>query len=169
MNLYHKLLQWIQSDPSQYAQPREPKIHQDMQGYGHHFGKIVFPVEELSHSEVPYESQEEGLYQPHIERYHRIMSVLLTVMIAVMLLFMVADSPISGTTEDNPTLNEVTERYLSEGVEETGAVNYVAGIILDYRAFDTFGEAAMVFTSIIGVIFLLKDFKEDSHLKKGER
>ena len=32
-------------------------------------------------------------------------------------------------------------------MEETGAVNAVAGMILEYRAFDTFGESAVLFAA----------------------
>ena len=35
--------------------------------------------------------------------------------------------------------------YLEQGIEETGAINFVAGMILDYRAFDTFGESNVLF------------------------
>ena len=47
-------------------------------------------------------------------------------------------------------------RYLSEGVKETGAVNLVASIILDYRAYDTLGEAIVIFVSVLGVATLLR-------------
>ena len=43
--------------------------------------------------------------------------------------------------ENAPTANEVYEHYVGEGRNETGAINTVAGMILDYRAFDTLGAA----------------------------
>ena len=52
------------------------------------------------------------------------------------LLMMVSHLPAFGSA-DNPANNEVAGRYLEDGLSETGAVNTVAGIILDYRAFDT--------------------------------
>ena len=52
-------------------------------------------------------------------------------------------------------LNEVSERYLEQGAEETGAVNAVTGMILDYRAFDTFGESAVLFAAASSTILLL--------------
>ena len=58
--------------------------------------------------------------------------------------------------EDNPYNNEVSQRYIEQGIPETGAVNFVAGMILDYRAFDTFGESTVLFVASCGVIFLMK-------------
>jgi multicomponent Na+:H+ antiporter subunit B len=85
----------------------------------------------------------------------KIFSVVLAMALIVILLYGVADLPTFGQAE-NPSNNEVSYRYLEKGVEETGAVNVVAGIILDYRAFDTFGEATVLFTALITVIVVLR-------------
>ena len=55
-----------------------------------------------------------------------------------------------------PAVNEVSDRYLSKGLEETGAVNTVAGMILDYRAFDTLGESTVLFLAACAVFILLR-------------
>ena len=60
----------------------------------------------------------------------------------------------------NPVNNEVTERYIEKGMEETGAVNIVAGVILDYRAFDTFGESCVLFVAACSVMMLMKKSKK---------
>ena len=44
---------------------------------------------------------------------------------------------------------------VEKGLEETGAVNMVAGMILDYRAFDTFGESSVLFLAVTCVTMLL--------------
>ncbi|HKL11452.1 MAG TPA: hydrogen gas-evolving membrane-bound hydrogenase subunit E [Clostridia bacterium] len=85
----------------------------------------------------------------------KVLSVALAIALIAILLFGVADLPTFGNAE-NPSNNEVSYRYLEKGVEETGAVNVVAGIILDYRAFDTFGEATVLFTALITVIAVLR-------------
>ncbi len=84
--------------------------------------------------------------------------ILLTLSIVVLLLISVNDLPPFGGL-DNPAINEVFHRYVGEGVNETGSLNLVAAVILDYRAFDTFGEAVMLFTAIMAVISLLKKDK----------
>ena len=47
------------------------------------------------------------------------------------------------------------KRYVEKGMEETGAVNVVAGVILDYRAFDTLGESHVLYTATTAVFILL--------------
>lgn len=49
------------------------------------------------------------------------------------------------------------EYYVENSVKDTGATNIVSGIILDYRAFDTFVESSVLFTSAVIVIILLKE------------
>ncbi len=58
--------------------------------------------------------------------------------------------------EQAPTANEVYEHYVGEGRDQTGAVNTVAGMILDYRAFDTLGESFVLFTATCAVLLLLE-------------
>ena len=41
-------------------------------------------------------------------------------------------------------------------MEDTGATNAVAGMILDYRAFDTFGESTVLFVAVAAVVMLMK-------------
>jgi multisubunit Na+/H+ antiporter MnhB subunit len=50
--------------------------------------------------------------------------------------------------------------YIEGGFERTGAANLVAAVILDFRAYDTLGEATVLFASIIGAtVILRKDAK----------
>lgn len=55
----------------------------------------------------------------------------------------------------NPIM-EVVRKYLEEGISKTGAVNLVSAIILDFRAYDTLGEATVLFTSVIGIMAVLR-------------
>lgn len=45
--------------------------------------------------------------------------------------------------------------YLKFGLEETGGTNIVNDILLDFRAYDTLGEATVLFAAILGAITLL--------------
>jgi multicomponent Na+:H+ antiporter subunit B len=49
-----------------------------------------------------------------------------------------------------------SETYISDGLEKTGAANLVSSVILDFRAYDTLGEATVLFTSIIGATVILR-------------
>ncbi|MCM1188631.1 MAG: hypothetical protein NC541_04995 [bacterium] len=91
--------------------------------------------------------------------YH-IFSVLFCVFLVVMLLEAVSFLPTFGDA-DNPVNNEVSARYIEKGLQETGAVNIVTGMILDYRAFDTLGESHVLFIATCTVLILLRlDRKE---------
>lgn len=84
----------------------------------------------------------------------KVFSISLTIILITILLIGVKELPHFGQ-EDNPVNNYVSQRYIEKGVEDTGAINIVTGIILDYRAFDTFGEATVLFTGVITVILVL--------------
>ncbi len=86
---------------------------------------------------------------------YRLMSVVICVGIIYILLGTVSQLPKFGGS-DNPHNNEVAERYIEKGMEETGAVNIVAGMILDYRAFDTLGESHVLFIAVCSVLILLQ-------------
>ena len=53
-------------------------------------------------------------------------------------------------------LMRVAQSYLTNGVAQTGATNVVASIVLDYRAYDTLGEATILFTAVIGVLAIVR-------------
>ena len=84
-----------------------------------------------------------------------VLSVLLCVGIITVLVITAQYLPPFGHPE-NPANNEVSRRYIEHGMEETGAVNIVAGMILDYRAFDTLGESNVLFTAVCAVMLLLR-------------
>ena len=54
-----------------------------------------------------------------------------------------------------PTMR-VAGTYLKQGLKQTGATNLVASVILNYRAFDTLGEATVLFTAVIGVLAIVR-------------
>jgi multisubunit Na+/H+ antiporter MnhB subunit len=53
-------------------------------------------------------------------------------------------------------LLKVAGHYLEAGLKETGAANLVTSVILDYRAFDTLGEATVLFTVVMGVLAVMR-------------
>ena len=90
-----------------------------------------------------------------LEVIYRVLAALICAGIIGFLLRTVVALPPFGEA-DNPYNNEVSRRYLEDGTRETGAVNMVTGMILDYRAFDTFGESTVLFTAACSVLLLLK-------------
>jgi len=90
-----------------------------------------------------------------IQRLYRMLAVITCCGIIMFLLWTVNTLPPFGDP-GNPDNNEVAARYVEQGPEETGAVNMVTGMILDYRAFDTFGETTVLFAAACSALFLLK-------------
>lgn len=95
------------------------------------------------------------------------LSVLFSLCLFAVLIITAGFLPAFGEA-DNPAHNEVSQRYIEQGLSETGAVNAVAGMILDYRGFDTFGESCVLFVAVCAIIALLRheerdDFDEHLH------
>ncbi len=67
------------------------------------------------------------------------------------LVLAVSEMPLFGSV-DAPAYNNVAHFYITGTVPETGAINAVAAIITDFRAFDTLGEATVLFTAIASVL-----------------
>ena len=101
-------------------------------------------------------------------RIYRVFAVAFCIFLVTMLLIGVSDLPTFGDAH-NPANNEVAERYIEKGLEETGAVNIVTGMILDYRAFDTLGESHVLFIATCTVLILLRlDRKEDREANEAD-
>ena len=92
---------------------------------------------------------------------YRVLCVVITVVFISVMMRVVIDLPMFGDP-NSLTNNEVGQRYLEQGIEETGAINFVAGMILDYRAFDTFGESNVLFMAVIAVLMLLQRDKKNT-------
>ena len=105
----------------------------------------------------------------HHERFNKIykpVCVILCCAFIALLIFVCVKTPPFGVV-DAPTNNEVAQKYIEDGLEDTGATNIVAGMILDYRAFDTLGESSVLFTAVMAVIILLK--KDEDKKKEMTR
>ena len=63
---------------------------------------------------------------------------------------------------------KVAGHYLEAGLKETGAANLVTSVILDYRAFDTLGEATVLFTVVMGVLAVMRTVGRKDREKADE-
>ena len=80
-------------------------------------------------------------------RFYGVVCVLICALLLWALLQIAVSMPEFGA-ESNPTVNEVVERYVGSAEHETGAENVIAGMILNYRGFDTFGESCVLFLAV---------------------
>ncbi len=154
-SLYARFLKWVrdgsdrldedmagmQADRSMDPSPAPPE--QDMERV-------------MAERKVYDRAQEWGSHQGFRlrNRTYSFLSLFLCLSIIAVLLYATSQLPAFGRA-GNPAHNEVSERYLEKGMEETGAVNLVSGMILDYRAFDTLGESNVLLTAVLSVIMLL--------------
>ncbi|MBM3249703.1 MAG: DUF4040 domain-containing protein [Candidatus Omnitrophica bacterium] len=76
------------------------------------------------------------------------------VFVAVFLFF--AYAALRELPQFGEPMMSVVKKYLEEGTSETGAVNLVTAVILDFRAYDTLGEATVLFTAVIGIMAVLR-------------
>ena len=132
-----------------------------------HFGEDV-TAPDISHSEQKkitrtaeeeYENRPEvleaiGRSRERFRSFYLAVALVSCVALTLVMLYTISNLPQYG--EENPRTTEVVNRYVEEGLQETGAVNVVSGMILDYRAFDTLGESHVLFTALVCVLILLR-------------
>ncbi len=62
---------------------------------------------------------------------------------------------------NTPMNTGVGADYLARNYAETGVPNVVTSVLASYRGFDTLGETTVIFTAGIGVLLLLKRFRQE--------
>jgi multicomponent Na+:H+ antiporter subunit A len=50
----------------------------------------------------------------------------------------------------------MSDAYVNGAVDKTGSVNLVTGVLFDFRAYDTLGEAVILYTAALGALTLLR-------------
>ncbi len=112
---------------------------------------VIILILLLKASEERFEKVKEGKFSYYVK-----LMAILAILIVVAPIF-------SALPDFGEPLMNVSERYLQEGASETGAANLVASVILDYRVYDTLGEATVLFVSILGIVTLLRREKKVKH------
>ena len=91
-------------------------------------------------------------------KVYNVLATMAAIFFVAMLIYGVSFLPEFGAI-GNPTQNEIVDKFIQDGIDNTGATNFVTGMILDYRAFDTLGESFVLFTAVTCVFILLKELK----------
>jgi len=63
---------------------------------------------------------------------------------------------IKDLPEFGKPIMKVAQFFLTQGLRQTGATNLVSSVVLDYRAYDTLGEATILFTAVLAVMALMR-------------
>lgn len=128
--------------------------------------KVTTMNEETENKKIRLVKDVENAEQKLTSKGYKFFSIIFCVILAIVLIGTVNFMPLFAD-DNTPTTNEVYEHYVGEGRDQTGAVNTVAGMILDYRAFDTLGESFVLFTATCAVLLLLEQSK-NKPIKKRE-
>ncbi len=160
---WRKLVHWVNADPQEDYISKE-ELKRD------HLRLKEEVAEDRKNRIQEFKAMFQSLIQTRGREWYnkgyRIFSVVVALAMMTVLLGVVSQLPSFGDPS-NPANNEVAERYIESGLEETGAVNIVAGMILDYRAFDTLGESHVLFIAAVSVLILLRmDYGADGKLRK---
>ncbi|MBQ7888739.1 MAG: hypothetical protein IJ356_03155 [Erysipelotrichaceae bacterium] len=160
---WRKLIHWVNADLQEDYISKDHVIHDQLHLKENAAQEKNKRIDELK-------SSLQALAKTHgkqwYEKSYRIFSIFVAVAMIIVLLGVVSQLPSFGDPS-NPANNEVSERYIESGLQETGAVNIVAGMILDYRAFDTLGESHVLFIAAVSVLILLRmDYGSDGKLRK---
>jgi len=83
------------------------------------------------------------------------LNTFITIAFIVMFLF-VAIKALRELPSFGYPIMKVAKTYLANGLSQTGAANVVSSVILDFRAYDTLGEATILFTAVIGVLAVMR-------------
>lgn len=158
-NTFSKLLDWIKNSHEAFDGNMEIKsVDTDRKTVGKLSSKDSAVEAEQIKARVLDEDK-----NPTIKRLrilYRVLAILFALFFSLVLVLTVSHMPSTGEIS-NPANNEVSDRYIQKGLEETGATNIVAGMILDYRAFDTLGESHVLFVAAITVTILLRLDKKE--------
>lgn len=157
----YRFFRWYRGEKDPFlgeVEMKEGKLYKDTRSED----EIRQEKEELMNKVYDIDHNKEIRFFKHV---YGVISIVFCFALAFVLLLMVSYSPMTGNP-GNPNENEVPARYIENGLQETGAVNIVTGMILDYRAFDTLGESHVLFIAAITVFILLRIDKDEKGKEK---
>ena len=161
-----RLMQWISGDIDPFQETMEIRQQQESKPNERLIRKHRRDQEAVIR--LVHDQKNNRVYK-NFRRFYKIASVICCLALVAILLVAVSYLPPVGSPE-NPSSNEVAAKYIEDGLQDTGAVNIVTGMILDYRAFDTFGESNVLFIATCTVLILLRsDKKKDKRQEEAEQ
>ena len=83
-------------------------------------------------------------------------TVVLIMLLCIFMVNVAQSLPAMGDPAMARNADAPARHYLEHGLDETGAGNAVAAVLLDYRAYDTLGEATVLFAAVLGAVTLLR-------------
>ena len=155
-----RFFRWLSGSKDPYVGEVEMQVQEE----------TVLPHETIIERMREAETRRDKVYDEEQNKLARLFHVIYVIMAIVfcitlvgVLLVTVSCLPPDGNAS-NPVNNVISKRYIEQGLQETGALNIVSGMILTYRAFDTFGETNVLFIATCCVMIML--MADDAILKK---
>ena len=85
----------------------------------------------------------------------KILNLIVVVIAGAVLIYGTMDMPDWGDP-NSPASLHVSPWYITKTMEQTNTPNMVTSVLADYRAYDTLGETAVIFTAGMACILLLR-------------
>ncbi|MDO4616137.1 MAG: MnhB domain-containing protein [Lachnospiraceae bacterium] len=160
---FNKLKRWVNGD----LDPFEGKLESKHLREEEVKGRDMLDPDLLDKEQVEevLDHVEKNLLLRSYNFMYKLGAVALCLLLISLLLLTVSYLPKFGSA-DNPTENEVVQRYIEDGTDEVGSVNLVSNMILGYRGFDTFGETCVLFIAATCVLVLLKRSEKEIEEEK---
>jgi len=95
-------------------------------------------------------------------KFARVFTMALLTALAAPLMYGVLELPPPGQA-DAPAHSNVSAGYIEHGAELAGSENLVTGVLLNFRALDTFGEVLVIFTAWLAVSAVAGKGSETGH------
>ena len=83
-------------------------------------------------------------------------AVAFVAVIGVFIIQVFTEFPVFGEPVMERFSDAPSAMYLAQGLQETGAPNIVTAVLLDFRAWDTLGEATVLFCAALGAVAILR-------------
>jgi len=160
------LRKWIDEGAEPLDESLAASLTENSEPVSQDIFSIPHPREEKAYERFHNWSHSRG--EKLLKTIYSVLAVLICISLSAVLIYTALDLPKFGSA-DALIDNEVSRFYVEEGLEHTGAVNIISGIILDFRGFDTLGESHVLFIAACTVLMLLYLPKGDSPAEIRER
>jgi multisubunit Na+/H+ antiporter MnhB subunit len=88
--------------------------------------------------------------------FGKLAALAMLILLAVLSAGMFDELPAFGQPVTDRSADAPSNTYLRDGLEQTGAANIVTAVLLDYRGYDTLGEATVLFCAVMGALTVLR-------------
>lgn len=90
-------------------------------------------------------------------------------LIFILFIFSLQNFPPFGVPVMDRVMGAPSVFYIENGLNLTGAANLVTAVLLDFRAYDTLGEATVILTAVLGGLILLRKRGKSISCKDKEK